>query len=266
MKTKAETIHIPYTYGDTIKIKPVSDVHLGSRHCDLKALRAYLGEPDSKTYLIGLGDMMDCIIVSDTKRYRKSGDAIESDDIINASVDQWVDMLTPFKAQIIGLGIGNHEDTIVKRCSVNPIKLLCDRLTVPYLGYSFLLRLNFREEQGRGRTVIIRGHHGWGGGSRTQGADLTKFSRDVAQFDADLFLYGHVHRLQYDTVPRLSLVGDVLTARDKHLIICGTFLKTYSGSTDVTYAESAGYPPAKIGGAIINIKPSTPWVDISVAV
>jgi UDP-2,3-diacylglucosamine pyrophosphatase LpxH len=266
LKTKAETIHIPYIYGETIKVKPLSDVHLGSRHCDIKAMKQYIGEPDPKTYIIGLGDMMDCIIVSDSKRYRKNGDDIEGEDIIGESVNRWVDILTPYRDQIMGLGIGNHEDNIVKRCSINPIKAICDRMAVPYLGYSFLLRLLFREEQGRGRTVIIRGHHGYGGGSRTQGADLTKFSKDCAFFDADIFLYGHVHKLQYDTVPRLSLVGDTLTAKDKHMVICGTFLKTYSGTTDVTYAESAGYPPAKIGGAVISIKPSTPWVDISVAV
>lgn len=266
MKTKAETIHIPYTYGDTIKIKPISDVHLGSKHCDIKALKAYLGEVDPKTYIIGLGDMMDCIIVSDSKRYRKSGDEFESEDIIGESVNQWVDILEPFRAQIIGLGLGNHEDNIVKRCSVNPIKLLCDRLVVPYLGYSFLLRVIMREAAGRGRTVTIRGHHGWGGGSRTQGADLSKFSRDVGHFDADVFLYGHVHKLQHDTVPRLSLVGDTLTAKDKHMVICGTFLKTYSPTTDVTYAEASGYPPARLGGATISLKPNPTWVDISVAV
>ena len=266
MKTKAETIHIPYVYGETIKIKPVSDVHLGSKHCDLKALKAYLGEPDPKTYLIGLGDLMDCIIVSDSKRYRKSGDEFESEDIIGESVNQWVDILEPFKAQIIGLGLGNHEDNIVKRCSVNPIKLLCDRLDVPYLGYSFLLRLVFREKQGRGRTVYIRGHHGYGGGSRTPGGDITKFCKDAANFTADIYLYGHVHQLHYHPLPALAISGGELIARIKHVIICGTYLKTYSDSTDVTYAEAAGYPPALIGGAVISIQPSTPWVNISVAV
>jgi len=92
LKSKAETIHIPYSYGDTIKIKPIADVHLGSRHCDLRALKSYLGEPDPQTYFIGLGDMMDCIIVSDIKRYRKSGDEFVSEDIINESVDKWVDI------------------------------------------------------------------------------------------------------------------------------------------------------------------------------
>jgi hypothetical protein len=266
MKKIVDTIRIPYKLGDTIKIKPIADLHLGSKNSDKKAFVEYLGKPDKKTYLIGVGDLMDCIIVSDAKRYRKVSDAFESEDIIGESVQELVDILYPYKDQIIGLGIGNHEDNIIKRCSVNPMKMLCDILDTTYLGYSFLLRLLFSENGSRGRTVIIRGHHGWGGGSRTQGADLTKFSRDMSYFDADIFLYAHVHRLQYDTIPRLSVCGERLIAKPKHAVICGTFLKTYSESTDCTYSEAAGYPPTSLGGAVISIKPNNSWATIKVEV
>ena len=122
-----------------------------------------------------------------------------------------------------------------------------------------------RTETGIGRKVVIRGHHGWGGGSRTQGADLTKYSRDVAYWDADIFGYGHVHRLQDDRIPRLGLVGKKLIAKPKVMVICGTFLKTLSEDASPSYSERAGYPPTEIGGAIISIKPdSHKWVDIRV--
>jgi UDP-2,3-diacylglucosamine pyrophosphatase LpxH len=266
MKKKIDTLRIPYKYGDTIRIKTIADVHSGSKNCDMKKFIEYLGKPDKNTYLLGLGDMMDCIIVSDAKRYSKSNDGSESDDIIGESVQQWIDILTPWRDKIIGLGIGNHEETMLRRCSINPVKMICDRLGVNYFGYSFLARLILHENNSRSRTVIIRGHHGWGGGSRTQGADLSKYSRDVAQFSADIFLYGHVHRLQYDTIPRLGICGDTLTAKDKHMAICGTFLRTYSSTTDSTYSECAGYPPARIGGPVISIKPTNSWVDINVSI
>lgn len=266
MKKTAETVRIPYKYGDIIKLKPLSDIHYGSRYCDVKALRRFLGEPDEKTYIIGIGDWLDCIITSDLKRYRKSGDGAEGEEIIDEQVESLVDVLKPFAPQIIGVGIGNHEDTIAKHCGTNPAKRIADRLAVPYLGYSFLLRLVFSEDAARTRTVIVRGHHGWGGGSRTQGADLTKCAKDMAYFDADLFLYGHTHKLQHDTVPRLSLNGETLIARPKHLCICGTFLKTYSDSTDVTYSEAKGYPPVTLGGLEISIKPGVHnWCDINVS-
>jgi UDP-2,3-diacylglucosamine pyrophosphatase LpxH len=150
MKRIVDTIRIPYRYGDTIRIKPFADVHFGSKNCDVKALYEYLGEPEKQTFLLGLGDFMDNIIVSDSKRYRKVSDAIESEDIIGESVQFWAKLLKPFRKQIIGLGIGNHEDNIIKRCSVNPMKMLCDALKVPYLGYSFLVRLILSENGNRG--------------------------------------------------------------------------------------------------------------------
>ena len=139
---------------------------------------------------------------------------------------------------------------------------------MPFLGYSGLIKIIFREQSksggklGRGRTVIIRYHHGWGGGSRTQGADLTKFSKDVAYWDADIFLYGHVHRKQTDAIPRLGLVGEKLISKPKIMCICGTFLKTYTGSMEPTYSEVKGYPPVEIGGVVVNIKPDKDWVKI----
>lgn len=268
MKKKADTIRIAYELGDVFTIKPVSDIHFGSSHCDIKALKKFLGEPDPKTYIIGLGDWLDSIITSDSKRYRKSGDGNDpaSDDIIDNQIEALYKIMEPYKSQIIGIGIGNHEDAIVKHCGTNPMKRMAEKLGTLYLGYSFLIRLLFRTEAGGGRAVVIRGHHGHGGGSRTQGADLTKYARDSQYIEADIYLYGHVHRLQYDTVPRLSLRGETLIAKDKHILICGTFLKTYSDSTDVTYSEIKGYPPASIGGHDITIKPiSSEWCDIAIS-
>jgi hypothetical protein len=129
-----------------------------------------------------------------------------------------------------------------------------------------VVRVILSDNGGRGRTVIIRGHHGWGMGGRTIGGELTKYSRDASQFDADIALYGHTHRLQTDTMPRLAVVGDRLVSKEKHIVLCGTFLKTFSDGTDCTYAESAGLPPAKIGCPTISIKPDSNWVKINIQV
>ena len=141
---------------------------------------------------------------------------------------------------------------------------LCELLQVPFVGYSWLLRILLSSNGGAGRCVIIRGHHGWGGGSRTQGADLTKYSKDVAYWDADVFMYGHVHRLQSDRVPRLGLSGERLISKPKIMILCGSWLKTYSGNNNPTYSEQKGYPPIEMGGATLKIKPTYKWVDMRV--
>jgi len=259
-----EEKRITYKYGDTFTLKPIADVHLGAVACDEKAFKDYLADSDDKTLFLGIGDLYDAIIVTD-KRYDKSSDASDGDDIVDFQVNKGVELLMPYKDKILGMGYGNHERTIIRRSGSDMMKRTCRRLGVPELGYSGLFKLIFRMEHGVGRSVVIRYHHGWGGGSRTQGADLTKYSKDVAYWDADLFLYGHVHKKQDDEVPRLSLRGTKLIAKPKTMVICGTFLKTYLDSSDATYSEVSGYPPTTIGGVNIDITPDTnSWVKIEV--
>ena len=252
---------IQYKYGDTVKLKPIFDVHLGNSYADRKAFKAYLADSDDYTWFFGGGDLLDSIIITD-KRYEKHVDDTEGSSIVDEQIDMIEADLLPYKDRIIGLGRGNHENTLIKHAGTDPIARLCRRLNCEYLGLSGLIKLVLRENDGRGRTVIVRWHHGWGGGSRTQGADLTKYSKDMAYWDADVYLYGHVHRKQSDQVPRLGLSGLTLISRPKLLGICGTFLKTYSKTTDSTYSELKGYPPVEIGGITVNIKPNKRWVKM----
>ena len=257
------TKRIDYRYGQTFRLKPISDIHIGNRAFDQRAFEEYLKDSDSRTYFIGIGDLYDAIMPND-KRYQKSIDAEDGDSIMDKQVARGVRLLKPYKKKIIGLGVGNHERTVIQRCGSNMVERTCEKLGVPNLGYSGLVRLILSDNKSRTRTIIIRYHHGWGGGSRTIGADLTKFSRDVAYWDADVFLYGHVHKLQTDEIPRLGLSGEKLYAKPKVICICGTFLKTYIDSTDATYSEVAGYPPTTVGGLALTIKPNNIWVNIKV--
>lgn len=253
---------IPYKLGQTITLKPLFDVHLGNTYCDERELKRYLDDRDDNTYLVGGGDIMDSIITKDVKRYVKHADAAETDSIIDDQVDKAYEFLKDYKGKIIGLGTGNHESTINKYHGTHPIRRLCKKLDTTSLGFSWIVILKFRENDGRGRSLVIRGHHGWGGGSRTQGADLTKFSKDMAYWSADMFLYGHVHRRQSDKIDRIGLIGTKLVPKPKFLFLCGTFLKTFSLSDEATYSEEKGYPPVSIGGINIKIKPTRTWLSV----
>lgn len=252
---------IEYKYGDTIKIKPISDVHMGNRYSDTLEFKKFLSDIDDNTYFIGTGDLFDSIVIKD-KRYTKHVDDTVSDTIIDEQIDRGYDILGPYKDKILGLGRGNHEQTIRKLCGTDPVERLCKRLGCDYLGYSGLISLNLRENGGRGRKIIIRWHHGWGGGSRTQGADITKYSKDAIHWDADVFLFGHVHKKQADRIPRAGLVGEKLISKPIMLGITGTFLKTYTKTIDSTYSEEKGYPLSEIGGIVLNIKPHRKWVKM----
>ncbi len=149
-------IRIPYKYGDIIKIKPLFDVHLGNKFCDISAMRKYLKRnDDEQTYIIGGGDILDSIIVTD-KRYRKTDDDTTGEDIVDEQIDVMYKELLPYKKRILGLGTGNHEDTISKKCATNPIRRLCKLLDVIPLGYDCMVRLNLHDNNARGRSLVIR--------------------------------------------------------------------------------------------------------------
>lgn len=254
------THRIQYKYGDTITIKNLADVHLGNAYCDKQAFRKYLKDSDDNTYFVSTGDLLDSITLQDW-RYEKHADDSKSDAIIDDQVEMLLDYLNPYKDKIIGLGRGNHEKTIIKKCGTDPIKRVCDIIGCKYLGYSWIVGLILHEDGQRGRTVDIYGHHGFGGG-RTEGADLTKYWRHARCWNADVYFYGHTHQKLTDQRDRLGRSGKRLIAKNQYLAVCGTFLKTFSETTNSTYSEEAGYAPVAIGGIALRIRPDERWVRI----
>lgn len=272
-----ETISINYQYGETFKLLPISDIHYDGRGknslCDVAKLRKHLKEQvDEKTIILTVGDNFGGIIPSDVKRYRKAHDSADGEDILDESINGLTDEFMPYREQIYGFGDGNHEDSILQHCGTNLTKRLIDKLNngikkpILYLGYSWLLQIKFNQDAGRVRSLIIRGHHGWGGGSRTEGADITKFAHDVKFWRADLFLYGHVHKLKLNDIEEGRMVGDNGWKTGlKRMCVCGTYQRTYSKSKSATYAEKKGFPPTTIRHPLIYLTPSREsGVDIKI--
>lgn len=263
---RVETINIPYKYGDTFKLLPLSDVHYDGKGrksiCDTAKLKKDLAERvDEKTIILGIGDWFGGILPSDVKRYNKDLDASEGNRILDEQIAGLAEILMPYKDQIYALGQGNHEDTILLKCGTSLIERLISTLETPehpilYMGYSWLLQIRFSENGNRTRSAVIRGHHGWGGGSRTEGADITKFAHDVKFWQADLFLYGHVHKLKINDIEEGRMVGDnSWKTYIKRMVVCGTYQKTYSAGTTTTYAEKRGYPPTTLRHPLIYLTP-----------
>lgn len=258
---------IEYKYGETIKIKNIIDPHIGAAAADIRSLKACLQDSDEKTFFLNIGDLFDGIIFTD-KRYEKGGDAFRhsnSSAIIDDQVDFGRAIIEPYASKFIGLGLGNHERTCLLKHGTNPIRRICGQLSIPYLGYSGLIRVYLHEKGNtRGRSVIIRYHHGFGGGGRTGGSSITKYERQMADWDADIFVFGHDHNLDAKPYARYSLAGNSLIYKPKWLIIGGTYLETMQVGGDPTYAEVKGYRPVPIGGTTIEITPDSKWAKINV--
>lgn len=254
---------------DIIKIKPLMDLHKGSKGCDLRAFKAFIKDVDDLTYFYTNGDLWDAIYFRD-KRFKASGhDNTDQDDPIDIEVDEMVELLSPIKDKLICIGHGNHEEQVLKTCGTNMSKRLAKALNVPYLGYSFWFRLNLSwNGGGKVRNVDIFSTHGFGGGTRTEGGSITKYSKFADRFLCDILVVGHDHRKQYVRYPVLGIRGvtDVkLISQPKLVCLGGSWKKAYSNDTSATWEETKGFTASEIGGITIEIKVGEPGVYLNVS-
>jgi hypothetical protein len=258
---------IPFKYKDSFRIIVISDPHLGARaHVSgylQKIFRQY--RDDKKAYFLFLGDLLDCIITTDSKRFvldclddnllKKDSKAKRLNAIVDNSINAVVKLIRDHGIQdrIIGFVSGNHEECIADRHGTDPIARICDILGCENLGYSFMFKLRFALDAPTRKALEIwlYGHHGWGGGARTEGADITKFSKVYGDYpEADIYLFGHVHKKQswmkHPVYPIKRNNEWTLEHKKKLFCICGTALKTLSDGAIPTYAEKKGYAPTPI--------------------
>ena len=267
MKVYSRTI--PYQKpGEKFLLVPMSCIHYGAAACEknrfAQLLRRYGRKPN--TMLVTLGDMVDCIVAKDHKRFRPS--CIDPDMLAgNVAQEDWIDtQVNWFSSQLesyvapenlLGLGRGNHEETILKYHSTDPAKRICERLDTYNLGYSWFYHLNFKRKGTGYQKLILYGHHGWGGGTRTEGGGMTRYCRHAERIHADICLYSHSHDCWVKPIVEVGSDGGRVAEVLKLVVETGAFLKTFSDSDVPTYSEQAGYPPRNLGCPVIEITTPT---------
>ncbi len=261
------TVHIPYSRGQKFHIYPIGDIHKGSIHCEEHAIENKIQEirQTPNSYVIGMGDYADCIR-KDDKRFDIVGhpDWVKKDNIIESQRQEVVKLFRPVQKQILCLLTGNHEETIHLRDQDNIAKNICSDLGVKYAGYSCYLVLTFdRKSSSESHSVIVHAWHG-AGAAQTEGARLMRLMRLVNEFEAHIYLMGHLHAMTQHTPDRITLnpANGRLSSIKLAATITGSWLTAYTQSHEdheiaPSYAEMKGYKPSRIGCPIIHINPET---------
>ena len=297
MKTVFHNIN--YKSSDIFNLYPLYDLHVGHIGCNEALIKAYVSHiaADPMGLVVLGGDLIDGISQAD-RRYDPAqlapwcrdelGDPVN---IIESQIIQAGKLLAPIADKVIGMLLGNHERTPIKRLSIPVFKRLA--LTTasyrqddinPYdpkapapdfaLGYHGYIGLTFQRPHHSSR-VLIYAHHGYGGG-RTPGGKLNKLSNMLADWpDADIVLAGHVHDLldlpvdrKVPDWPHARRDGAGSTKKYPRVAaFCGTFLsgdapETPTGWPRTSYAVEKGYPERPIGGLKIRIKPETRHLEV----
>lgn len=263
--------------GRPIRLYPLGDMHLGAAACDVEHFRRTVelirADPDARW--LGMGDMGDLIMpsdprwsmgVNDWKRLGYTGGrpsvsnlGVEHRDFIARELD-------PIGDKCLGIHFGNHEQAFSRHYFVDVARYMADHFAVPFLGYTALTRLDIEVSSGPNShaeiwSPVIFSEHGAAGGG-TDGNALNSLQKRAAEFQADVYLKGHVHKFGVSQRVELSYGasrrgrGPRLLKRDRVFMLTGTYLKGYD-EHETTYGEYKGYPPNEIGGGVVIFEPTS---------
>ena len=259
-------------------IYPLGDFHLGSIDCSeheiINRIRAI--EVDPFAYWIGMGDICDCIL-KDDKRFRIGGLAeswLKKDDIVESQRKRAKEILSPVKDKCLAFLSGNHEEAIHCKHQDDIARHIAEDLGLPFAGFSCFAHLTFYRTEGddgklaNRHSIMIHAWHG-AGSAQTEGARLMRLMHLVNEFQADIYLMGHLHAITLYAPDRLGITNHKIKSNQVIALTTGSFLRGYSqeGDNDYrepSYVEEKGYKPARLGCPIIHIHPQDKTFTVEV--
>ena len=234
-------LNVVYEKSKRIDLVPLCCSHYCSKDCNFKLFLNYVDwiKRNKNARCILMGDLLNIGI-----RDSIGAGPYDDDSVPQQQYEEMVEYLRPIKDKIYGMHIGNHEQRIYNNTSINLIKMMCRELDVPYLGYSAFHKIAVGKQN-----YTIYSTHGCSGATLPH----TKIKRCIdlsSSFDADIFLYGHVHSLQnvITEYRYIDMRKRTIEIKKKFFILTGHFLD-YEGG----YAEAKNYVPARQGAPKIKL-------------
>lgn len=197
---------------EDVAIVFVSDLHVDSplfQYTKLKRAIATLKEQHANVVCAAIGDVMDAIYPTDSRRFAPSSQIAAiaaSDDYVMARINYAADVLRDvFGDTLCFVSRGNHEDATIKNEGVNPTKEIARLLNVSYGPYCGIIRFLFPMTRAKKAANIIpfvvAYHHGAWGGKYAKGyLGAYPWFSSIEGIHAGV--YGHNHMSRQDTITR----------------------------------------------------------------
>ena len=186
------------------KLGLFSDIHWDSPDCDRTTLTQHFDYCllDQRYILIN-GDFFDAILLKDAKR-AVPHNTEHRDNQLNVKLEEAAHFLTPYKDNILFMGRGNHESSILKYNGLDLLQMLTTLLNagekhqIRYGNYANFIRINWLNANKK--SVLhydIFAHHG-AGGAAPQTKGMLDFAAIAKGVNADLIWTGHKHNSLVD--------------------------------------------------------------------
>lgn len=233
----------------------IGDQHWDNPKCDRDLLKKHLDE--AKEYDAGVIDCGDLFCAMQGKYDKRSNKADlrpehQTGDYLDALVRTAADFYQPYAKNIVCLGMGNHECSILDRSESNLTDRLAQTLrdrtgaAVPVTGYTGWVR--FVVEYHSTKTTTILWHmHGYGGGGPVTKDTIQAQRQQAYVANADIMLSGHVHERWCQESVKVSVDEQGLVRhRPIWYVKSGTYKEEY-GCGKGGWHVGTGKPPKPLG-------------------
>lgn len=255
----------PLQAGIPTKLGLFSDIHFDSPDCDKISFKKHLDYclNDGRYILIG-GDLFDAILLKDQKR--SVNHLVEhTDNQLNVKLEETAHFLEPYKNQILFIGRGNHEESILKYNGFDLLQMLTTLLNagnknhqIQYGNYMNFIRLGWIKGSRDASHLHydILQHHGAGANAPvTKGA--IDFNRILHGANVDLVWVGHKHNasiLASDPIMYISSTGEV-KMKNRQAIMTPSYQKAKSEDYNINFAERFYTHQSLPGFGEVNLTP-----------
>lgn len=253
-------IEVKFT-SDKAYCLPVGDIHWGDKAFKrtgkdkLKGNLDWLAEHSDHAFGVLMGDIFN-VAGRDTKTspWESSPEEYEEAE----------DFFKPYASLFATAISGNHEHRMTNAFGVDPLKVFCKHLEIPYAGPSALIRVQVGlrpDSNWYWQSYFMAIHHTTGGGGTLGNAlnSVQKLEKVIA--GCDVYAGGHNHQLvtgvrqHYIPLP----TGPVM--RKVHYVSCGSYLD-YPES----YAEVGMMAPGKLGSPRIRFSGVRDHHDVHISI
>ena len=185
-----------------------------------------------------MGDILDCGI-----KNAIGGSVYENKLTMQEQIDFAVTLLKQIADRVNEYIQRNHEYRIYKETGIDVSKIICDKLNIPYLGYSGVVTYSLNK-----RAYNINMFHGKAGGGVENA--LRKCKEMANKVNADIYLMGHCHHKAYTTrcFKQIDSRNSTIVDTVQYFVLTGHAL-----SYDDSYADQANLEISNKGFPIITL-------------
>ncbi len=235
-----------------LKIVPLSDVHYGANSHNDRRFTEYIDwiAKSRDVFAFLNGDIIENAIDGSVggavyeSRMRPDEQVFGNRDGTKPGI---IELLRPIAHKILWALPGNHEWRTKKKTDIDPLKIVCRDLGIPYFDEPI-----YADVLVWGRRFTFFCQHG-ATGSGTKGGKMNAASRPAEFQEAvDFIVMGHVHDSMANPITRIvrqreyddkgQLKSFKLVERPQYTVICPSFYDYFN-----SYGARAGYAPGSWG-------------------